>query len=120
MEDRVRTLDHQGHKIVLIDATNCAAKQAAQVLVAGRALVATHAPGSALTLTDVTGAVFDDAATAEAKRNAELNAPFVRAAALVGVTGLKKIVYVAVSRMSGRKFELFDDRLKALDWLARQ
>jgi hypothetical protein len=120
MDERVRVVEHQGRQVVLIDASNCPAREAAEVLVAGRAHLAKLPKASALTLTDVTGATFDDAATHEAKLNAQLNAPFVKAAALVGVTGLKKIVYVAVSRMSRRNFELFDDRQKALDWLAKQ
>lgn len=118
--DRVRTLEHQGKKVVLIDVSGCKAKEAAEVLVAGRKLVATCPPASALTLTDVTGATFDDAATREAQTNAAQNAPFVKAGALVGVTGLKKIVYTAVTRMTGRNFAMFDDRQKALDWLAGQ
>lgn len=118
--ERVRELAHKGRKVVLLDLTGCAAGEAAKALVAGRRLIATLPPGSALTLTDVTGAHFDDAATAEAKTNAKENAPFVKAAALVGITGLKKIVYVAVTRMTGRDYRVFDTREQALDWLVEQ
>ncbi|HEY3449106.1 MAG TPA: hypothetical protein VGK67_22280 [Myxococcales bacterium] len=118
--DRVSKLEHRGRTVVLIDVSGCKAKEAAEVLIAGRVLVATFAPASALTLTDVTGTTFDDAATREAQTNARQNAPFVKAGALVGVTGLKKIVYTAVTRLTGRNFSVFDDRQKALDWLAQQ
>ena len=100
--------------------SGCKAKEAAETLVEVRRLVATFAPASALTLTDVTGAAFDDAATREAQTNAAQNAPFAKAGALVGVTGLKKLVYTAVTRLTGRNFAIFDDRREALDWLARQ
>lgn len=118
--DRVRLVAHKGRMIVLLDVSGCPAPEVARVLVEGRSLIARQAPRTALTLTDVTGALFDDDATKAAQENAKLNAPYVRAAALVGVTGLKRIVYTAITRVTGRDYKVFDTREQAMDWLAQQ
>jgi hypothetical protein len=118
--ERVRRIEHKGRSIILIDVTGCDAAEVARLLVEGRRLVATCPPKSALTLTDVTGARFDDTASREAQNNARENAPYVRAATLVGVAGLKKIVYNVVTRASGRDFKVCDSREQALAWLAAQ
>ena len=118
--ERVRRVEQQGKAVVLIDLSGCPAAEVASLLVQGRAMIATCAPKTALTLTDVTDARFDDAATHEARTNAEQNAPYVRAAALVGVTGLKKIVYNVVTRMTGRDYKVFATREEALRWLVAQ
>lgn len=118
--ERVRVLAHKGKDVLLLDASQCQAAEAGQVFVVARKLLAAMPPKSALTLTDVTGAMFDDASTREVQTNATVNVPFVRAAAVVGVTGLKKIVYNAVVRVSGRDVRLFDTREQALDWLVQQ
>ncbi|MGC4120101.1 MAG: hypothetical protein QM765_37075 [Myxococcales bacterium] len=49
-----------------------------------------------------------------------INAPYVKAGAVVGVTGLKKIVLNTLNLMTSRGFRAFDAREKALDWLAQQ
>jgi hypothetical protein len=118
--ERVRRIEHKGKSIILIDVTSCDAADVARVLVEGRKLIATCPPKSALTLTDVTGARFDDTASREAQNNARENAPFVHAGALVGVTGLKKIVYNVVTRATGRDFKVCESREQALEWLAGQ
>ena len=48
------------------------------------------------------------------------NKPHVRAAAVVGIDGLKKIVYEAVMRFSGRNVPVFPDLETAKDWLVAQ
>jgi len=118
--ERVRLLEHKGRSVVLLDASHCPAAEAGQVFVSGRRLLATMPPKSALTLTDVTGAMFDDASTREAQTNATANVPYVKAAAVVGVAGLKKIVYTAIIRVTGREVKLFDTREQALEWLVQQ
>ena len=45
------------------------------------------------------------------------NKPYVLASALLGVTGLRKVVLNSVVSITGRKFEVFDSDQKAKDWL---
>jgi hypothetical protein len=48
------------------------------------------------------------------------NKPYVIAAAVVGITGLKQIIYNAVLKFSGRNLVAFDSVDRAKDWLAGQ
>jgi len=48
------------------------------------------------------------------------NKPYVVASAVVGVTGLKQIIYNAVMKFSGRKLTAFDSLAEAKDWLAER
>ena len=46
------------------------------------------------------------------------NKPYVKAGAVVGVTGLKRIIFSAVVTFSRRNLEAFDDVEQAKHWLA--
>jgi len=48
------------------------------------------------------------------------NKPYVIAGAVVGVTGLKKVIYNAIVAISGRNMSTFDTIDQAKDWLATQ
>jgi hypothetical protein len=54
------------------------------------------------------------------KEFANGNKPFVRAGAVIGIDGLKKIVYDAVMKFTGRNLPAFDDVEEAKDWLVEQ
>jgi hypothetical protein len=118
--ERVRVVNHKGKQVLILDLSGCNASDSAAVLVEGRKLVQLQAPGTALTLTDVSDAHFDETANREAQTNAKVNAPHVKAAALVGVKGLRKIVFDAITRVTGRAYVTFESRERALDWLAMQ
>lgn len=118
--ERIRELRHGGSRIVLIDLSGLPANEARRLLVDERTVVATYPPKTALTLTDVTDAMFDDSTVQTARETVKLNEPFVRAAALVGVKGLQKIILGAMVRLTGRDLRLFATREEALDWLAKQ
>ena len=45
------------------------------------------------------------------------NKPYVKAAAVVGITGLKKIIFGAVMAFSRRNLESFEDMEQAKRWL---
>jgi len=42
------------------------------------------------------------------------------ASTAVGVSGIKRIVLQSLIKLSGRHIEMFEEREKALDWLAGQ
>jgi hypothetical protein len=45
------------------------------------------------------------------------NKPFVLASAIVGLSGLQRVILSAVMRATGRTFATFDDVAAAKDWL---
>lgn len=48
------------------------------------------------------------------------NKPYVKASAVVGIKGLKKMMLDLVSKFSGRTFKQCDTREEAAKWLAQQ
>lgn len=81
-------------------------------------LIAKEPPGSVLTVTDVTGGHFDSKMAEAFKAFTAHNKPYVKAAAVVGVTGMLKVLYMAVTKFSGRQIQMFDNLGAAKDWLA--
>ena len=72
---------------------------------------------SVLTLTTVEKGKFTAALVDELKGLTKGNAPYVRKAAVVGITGLYKVVISAISIFSKRDFKLFDNKEDAIKYL---
>jgi hypothetical protein len=114
-------VEHRGQRILLIDFTGMTDPAVVLEAVAEvRALVAAQPPASLLTLTDVTGSTFEPATVDAVKQLARDDQPYVRAAAVVGVTGLARIVMSVVTLYTGRTFGTFDTVDEAKDWLVSQ
>jgi len=120
MEERIRRIEHRGKSVILVDASDCTAEEATKLFEAERAVVVASEPKSALTLTDVSRTRFDNATIDSVKETIHVNQPHVKAAAVVGVQGLQKIIFTALITLTGRSLKLFDRREEALDWLAEQ
>ena len=118
--ERVRFIDHQGKKILHLDFSHCKAGEVLQVIAQAKAVIATQPPKSVMTLTDVTEAAFNSAVSEAMKDLVSHNKPYVTAAAVVGVAGLKQIIFNAVVRFSGRKLHAFGSLDEAKDWLTAQ
>ena len=73
---------------------------------------------SLLTLTDVTNARFNEEVGDGMKQFTAHNKPYVKAGAVVGVSGLKRIIFSAVMAFSKRNLQTFDDIEQAKHWLA--
>lgn len=119
--DRTRFIEHQGRRILLFDYSGLrSADEALREIERSKKVVALQPRGSLLVMTDVTGAHYDSRVVQGMKDLAAHNAPFVKASAVVGVSGLQKVVYSAVILFSKRKFQLADTREQAMEWLVGQ
>jgi len=118
--ERVRFIEHQGKKLLHLDFSHCTAGEVLQVIDQAKAVIVTQQPKSVMTLTDVTEAAFNSAVSEAMKDLVSHNKPYVAAAAVVGVSGLKQIIFNAVVRFSGRKLHAFGSLDDAKDWLAQQ
>lgn len=74
-------------------------------------------PKHVLTIADVTNSPFDAAVKEALREVLAHNRPYVLAAALLGVTGLKKVMYTALMRITGRNSRIFETEAEALAWL---
>jgi hypothetical protein len=77
MHERVRFIDHQGKKILLVDLSNCPANEVEEVARAVPDYLTVNPRDSLLVLTDFTGAVFDRDAVRAVKETAVFDKPFV-------------------------------------------
>lgn len=118
--ERVTFIEHKGKRILHLNFTNARADEVVQIISAAKTVIAAQPEQSLRTLTDVTDLKFNADAAEAMKEFAKHNKPYVAAAAVVGVTGLKQIIYNAVVRFTGRNLVAFDSSGQAKDWLATQ
>ena len=120
LDHRLRYVKHKGHVIYLIDFTNCTPKDMLLLLEQIKADVARHAPGSLLTLADVTGAHFDKAVATRIKEVLVHDRPFVKRSAWVGTDSLPHVYYENFKSFSHRDIPPFKTREEAMDWLVAE
>lgn len=118
--ERVKFIEHMGKRVLFINYAECDITMLKAVAEEGHRVIARELPKSVLTLNDVSGTNFDTESVAVLKSMVAANAPFVRRAAVVGITGLQQLIYDAVQRFSQRNIPLFDSREEALNWLVSE
>jgi hypothetical protein len=70
-------------------------------------------------LVDVTGASMSSEAVRALKDATKRDSAMVERTAIVGVTGLKRILADAIATFSGTQTRCFDTKHEALEWLAK-
>jgi hypothetical protein len=116
--ERVRFITHAEKNILFLNFAGCPVSEVLAVIDEAKQVIRTRPPASLLTLTDVTDARFDATVTERMKEFAAHNKPYVRAAAIVGITGLKKVIFEAALMFSKRKIHIFENAEDAKAWLA--
>ena len=116
---RVRFITHAGQNVLLLDYSNCDVVMLKLVVEEGHKVIARELPNSVLTLTDVTGTSFDGESVAVLKSRVAANAPYVKRAAVIGISGLQALIYAGVQTFSNRRIPLFASRAEALLWLTQ-
>lgn len=119
MSDRVTFIDHHGQQIMLIDFSNCDAKQVTQIVDEVQAEIEEHPRDSVLTLADFTGAQIDKAAAMRIKEALAMDRPYVKRSAWVGTESLPKVFYENFKTFSQREFPIFKTREEAMEWLIK-
>jgi hypothetical protein len=118
--ERTRFIEHRGQRILLLDFTDLTPQDAPPAIAEARAIVAAQAPGSTLTCTDVTGSGWNREVIDALKELAAHNRPYVRSAAVVVESGLKRSLVSLVALFTKRSLHAAATRDEALDWLVRQ
>ena len=118
---RVSTIQHKGKTITYLDFSNLKElSQINEVIKEAAAFIHSNPPDSVLTLTNVNDMHFNTEITEAFKSFTASNKPYVKAGAVVGVTGLKKIMYNTVMKFTGRDIVAVDDVETAKDFLAQK
>ena len=116
--ERVKFIKHQEKDILFLDFSNTKTDEVLKIIEDAKRVISAMPKNSLLTLTDVTNARFNDSVGDGMKHFTAHNKPYVKAAAVVGITGLKRVIFGAVMAFSKRNLEAFDDVEEAKRWLA--
>jgi hypothetical protein len=119
--ERTRFVDHRGTRILLLDYSGARdPEEAIRAIEHSKRIVAQHPPNSLLVLTSVRDARYNAAVLQALKELAKHDEPYVKASAIVGMSGLHRIAYQAVLLFSRRNIKAFEDDVEAMDWLVSQ
>jgi len=116
---RVKFIEHRGKRVLFIDYAQCDIAMLKAVTEEMHRVISQEPPNSVLTLNDVTDTSFDSESVAVLKSRVAANAPYVRRAAVIGITGLQQLIYEGIQKFSERKIPSFSSRLEALDYLVK-
>ena len=114
---RVRFIMHRGKRVLSIDYSHCDVALLKAVSGEMHRVITRETLNSVLTLTDVTGTTFDQESVEFLKSKVAANAPYVKRAAIFGISGLQRLIYDAVKLLTKRSIPHFDSRAEALDYL---
>lgn len=117
---KVTFIEHKGKEILFIDFSNSELDEVLKIIEESKVVIKSKPQNSLLTLTDVSNTSFNENITEAFKEYTIHNKPYVKAGAVVGVTGLRKIIYMAVAKFSGRNLALLDDIEQAKEWLVNK
>ncbi|MDQ7797704.1 MAG: hypothetical protein RDU76_02000 [Candidatus Edwardsbacteria bacterium] len=119
--ERVYFVKHKNRDILVVDISGIRnVEESIATLQNGTRLVKTQALGSVLLLTNVSGTHYDTSGADAIKTYSKENTPFIKASAVVGVSGIKRLIFNTIIKITGRKIMPFDDAEAAKDWLAGQ
>ena len=118
----IQFIQHQGRRVLLFDFTGVAeTEEALRLMAQARAVVAAQPRRKELLIAvDVKGMTTNDTMLEAFRNLARHNAPWVLASAICSPSRLGRVITRANGVITGRTFEMFDDRQKGLDWLVTQ
>ena len=118
---RVSRIEHDGVSILYQDFRGLqGVDDARAAFEESRRAVQSASPQSVLILTDFTGSRFNAQMVEAAKQLAAQNKPFVKASALVGLSGLQTVLFTGVNQQAEREIQWFTDQESARTWLVSQ
>jgi hypothetical protein len=121
---RINFVQHKGKSILIEDFTNMKPPkdmdEFLRTIKEAHQAFASQPQKSVLAVFDVTNSSFNTEVMSMLKDFTISNTPYVKCAAIVGLTGLMKIALATVSKLTGRSFQLFPSRQAAMDFLVTQ
>jgi hypothetical protein len=112
-------LNYNGKTILYLDFTDMKDKDEIMKLEKdGSDWIRSQALNSVCTLTNMQGMFFNNELKNWFESIVKLNAPYVRAGAVIGMTGLISIMYNAFVTVTGRNIKSFKSKDEALEYLA--
>jgi len=120
LEEHVCFITHKEVPILQIDFDRCHPSEMLDRIRYARLIIGRQPLGSVRTLTLVKDARFNNQVSREMKEYTAHNKPFVRCAAVVGLSGLQEIVYSVIIKVTGRRIATFSDVEPAKEFLVSE
>jgi len=118
---RIQMIEYKAKKIFFADFSKLTnIDEIKSVIVENKAFMRQQAPNSLYTLTSIQDMHFNNEIRDLFIELGKHNKPYVRVAAIVGVTGLKQIMYNGIIKLTGREMKLFSTIEQAKEWLFLQ
>lgn len=119
----VYEINYKGKNILCMDISDLKSKDKIELkkyVKNAKEMIRKHPPKSLLVITKVTRTGFDTEIANTIKEYAQHNTPYVKASAVVGVSGWAKVILTAIKTATGRDFYLADTMEEAQEWLVKQ
>lgn len=114
-----KLVPHKGKTIYYMDFSNIKShEEFHQVFEISKSYIRSQPPKSVLAVSNLTGIHFNTDIRNAFADFIKGNEPYIKASSVFGVTGLIKVVYQAVTKLTGRNLKAVDDIEQAKDWLA--
>ena len=120
IEERIKFIEHKGKRILFIDMSELLEDYVISVIENAEKIIRMQPEKSVLTLTDVTHARYNSKVVSRMQEYVKGNKPYVKAAAIIGINPIKRIIFNKIMEFSQRELFAFEDKEKAMDWLAKQ
>jgi hypothetical protein len=117
MQEGIRLINHHGKQVLVVDLSNCSAREVEKIIRALPEFVTTRPRSSVLVLSDFAGASFDQDAIRAMKESAVFDKPYIKKSAWVGAESMPEASRENLKSFSRREFPTFKTRQEALDWL---
>jgi hypothetical protein len=117
VHERIQFISHKKKQILLVDLSNCSAREVEKIARAAPETVTAQPRGSVLLLSDFTGASFDKEALRAMKESAVFDKPYIKKSAWVGAENFPEVFGQNLKAFSRREFPTFKTRQEALNWL---
>lgn len=114
-------INYNGHNIVYLDFSNMKIKDEIMKLEAdGAKMIRSFPKASVLTLTNMENMFFNNEIRSYFSEIVKGNTPYVKASAVIGLTGLIGIMYNSFVAITGRNIKSFKTKEDALNYLIKQ
>lgn len=117
---KVEIINRRGKKIVYTDLARADVADFSSVLEMSTKVIVANPQSSVLAVMDVTEAKYNRETVRMMSNYVAFIRPYLKAGAVVGVTGLKKVVYDTIMQIYKAKYPLFSTVEQACDWLVEQ
>jgi hypothetical protein len=119
MHERIRVISHLKKRILVVDLSDCSAREVETIMRLVPEYVTAQPRSSVLLLADFSRVTIDAEALRAMKETAVFHKPFIKKTAWVGAEHIGDVFTNSLKDFSRRDFPSFATQEQALDWLAK-